>query len=124
MSTTRIAISHSDDPRGRRFEKLACPGVSMISSPGKRNSSLYFPAHRPDLLRDPAGLPTCTFVCRILSSSFVFPVSTQMGNRSCLSIAASAASRRCVVVSARAGGGSSGPWALAGAADSGAAGAG
>ena len=37
-STTRIAMSHSDEPRERRFENDSWPGVSMTSMPGSLSS--------------------------------------------------------------------------------------
>jgi len=39
MSTTKMAISQSDDPLDRRFVKLSCPGVSIIKIPGTRIST-------------------------------------------------------------------------------------
>lgn len=34
ISTTRIAMLHSELPRDRKFVKDSCPGVSMMSKPG------------------------------------------------------------------------------------------
>jgi hypothetical protein len=39
MSTTRIAMSHKEEPRDLRLLKDACPGVSMISKPGSFSST-------------------------------------------------------------------------------------
>lgn len=34
ISTTKMAILHSELPRDRRFVKDSCPGVSMTRRPG------------------------------------------------------------------------------------------
>ena len=100
ISTTRMAMLQREDPRLLKLVKDSCPGVSMISRPGTLYSS------RLDSLSSavfsliismgkyvapicwviPPASPSWTFVWRILSRSFVFPVSTcprmqQMGER-------------------------------------------
>mmetsp|Transcript_24754 Transcript_24754/g.36303 ORF Transcript_24754/g.36303 Transcript_24754/m.36303 type:complete len:345 (-) Transcript_24754:560-1594(-) len=89
-STTKIATSQREEPRERRFVKLSWPGVSMTSIPGifKPNfsvsfrravccSSVFFSKYvAPICCVIPPASPSCTFVLRILSSNFVFPVST------------------------------------------------
>mmetsp|Transcript_10865 Transcript_10865/g.34460 ORF Transcript_10865/g.34460 Transcript_10865/m.34460 type:complete len:248 (-) Transcript_10865:301-1044(-) len=101
MSITRMAMSQSEEPRERRLEKDSCPGVSMMSRPGTRTATLFFASSEPIRSQSvsfgkkeapiccvmPPASPSCTFVRRMLSSSFVFPVSTcpmmqQMGERS------------------------------------------
>ena len=89
MSTTRIAISHKDDPRLRRFVNDSWPGVSITRIPGTLMSN--FPLFRarvrsfnelsgtnvaPICCVIPPASASCTFVLRILSRIFVLPVST------------------------------------------------
>mmetsp|Transcript_2451 Transcript_2451/g.3537 ORF Transcript_2451/g.3537 Transcript_2451/m.3537 type:complete len:316 (-) Transcript_2451:1604-2551(-) len=103
ISTTRIAISHKFDPRARKLVKLSCPGVSIMSSPGilalrdfpvcLTSSSVAFSIFfigkyvAPICWVIPPASRSWTLVLRILSKSFVFPVSTwprmqQIGLRS------------------------------------------
>mmetsp|Transcript_18311 Transcript_18311/g.58967 ORF Transcript_18311/g.58967 Transcript_18311/m.58967 type:complete len:272 (+) Transcript_18311:226-1041(+) len=101
MSITRMAMSQSEEPRERRFEKDSWPGVSMMSKPGTRTATLFFASSEPIRSQSvsfgkkeapicwvmPPASPSCTFVRRMLSSSLVLPVSTwpmmqQMGERS------------------------------------------
>mmetsp|Transcript_10640 Transcript_10640/g.26858 ORF Transcript_10640/g.26858 Transcript_10640/m.26858 type:complete len:207 (-) Transcript_10640:124-744(-) len=90
MSITKIAISQSEDPLERRFEKDSWPGVSMMRRPGTFTStgetlqrsfvtSRSFSAGKkeaPICCVMPPASPACTFVRRILSRSLVLPVST------------------------------------------------
>mmetsp|Transcript_20966 Transcript_20966/g.54946 ORF Transcript_20966/g.54946 Transcript_20966/m.54946 type:complete len:267 (+) Transcript_20966:1624-2424(+) len=88
MSITRIARSHSDEPRFRRLLKDSWPGVSITMMPGTSRSkfgSTFFVCScramsgknvAPICWVMPPASPSCTFVLRILSSSLVFPVST------------------------------------------------
>ena len=88
MSTTRIAISHKDDPRLRRFVNDSWPGVSITRIPGTLMSN--FPCsgqecdpsmscqdkRSSDLLCDSACFRILHICSRILSRIFVLPVST------------------------------------------------
>ena len=83
-------MSQSDEPRERRLENDSCPGVSMIIRPGTSTFSDFFSTSEPirsvsvSLGKNdapiccvmPPASPSCTLVRRMLSSSFVFPVST------------------------------------------------
>lgn len=99
-SITRMAKSHREDPRVRKFENDSCPGVSMINNPGSLQSTLkklyvlsssswsFLPGKNvaPICCVMPPASPSCTFVLRILSRRVVLPVSTcpkmqQMGDR-------------------------------------------
>mmetsp|Transcript_48765 Transcript_48765/g.120933 ORF Transcript_48765/g.120933 Transcript_48765/m.120933 type:complete len:279 (+) Transcript_48765:1803-2639(+) len=85
-----MAMSHSEEPRERRLEKDSWPGVSMIITPGTFTWMLRFTSSEPMRSRRvsagkkeapiccvmPPASPSCTWVRRMLSSSFVFPVST------------------------------------------------
>mmetsp|Transcript_16458 Transcript_16458/g.50118 ORF Transcript_16458/g.50118 Transcript_16458/m.50118 type:complete len:211 (-) Transcript_16458:2872-3504(-) len=110
MSMTKIAMSQSDEPRERRLENDSWPGVSMISRPGTRTLTFCLMYSEPILSTSvsfgkneapiccvmPPASPSCTWVRRMLSNSFVLPVSTwpmmqQMGERSRSGVLASIA---------------------------------
>mmetsp|Transcript_32906 Transcript_32906/g.92146 ORF Transcript_32906/g.92146 Transcript_32906/m.92146 type:complete len:230 (+) Transcript_32906:1261-1950(+) len=90
MSTTRMATSQREEPRDRRFVNASWPGVSMIINPGTLKSrpirlgssgasSMIFSVGifvAPICCVIPPASPSCTRDFRILSSNFVFPVST------------------------------------------------
>mmetsp|Transcript_8920 Transcript_8920/g.33264 ORF Transcript_8920/g.33264 Transcript_8920/m.33264 type:complete len:791 (-) Transcript_8920:336-2708(-) len=89
ISTTRIARSHREDPRERKFVNDSCPGVSMTNNPGtcKSITPLFTGSVRsrialagmnvaPICCVMPPASPSWTFVRRMLSKIFVFPVST------------------------------------------------
>ena len=91
-STTRMAKSHSDEPRDRRFLKDSWPGVSMINNPGTMKSPSRDTSLRHIFVRSrivskgtlvapiccviPPASPSWTCVRRRLSRIFVLPVST------------------------------------------------
>ncbi|KAK2192954.1 hypothetical protein NP493_19g02018 [Ridgeia piscesae] len=90
MSTTRIAMSHSEEPRLRRLLKDSWPGVSIINIPGILSSCFANSLHifvcsriasygtfvAPICWVMPPASPSCTFVRRSCNRSFVLPVST------------------------------------------------
>mmetsp|Transcript_14898 Transcript_14898/g.38041 ORF Transcript_14898/g.38041 Transcript_14898/m.38041 type:complete len:219 (-) Transcript_14898:2597-3253(-) len=89
ISTTKIATSHRDEPRDRKFVKLSCPGVSITSSDGilySISGSLSLSASfltasigknvAPICCVMPPASASCTLVRRILSRILVLPVST------------------------------------------------
>mmetsp|Transcript_5125 Transcript_5125/g.16940 ORF Transcript_5125/g.16940 Transcript_5125/m.16940 type:complete len:379 (-) Transcript_5125:624-1760(-) len=121
MSMTRMATSHSDEPRDRRLEKDSWPGVSMMSSPGTRTLTFCLACSEPIRSTSvscgkkeapicwvmPPASPSCTLVLRMLSSNLVLPVSTwpmmqQMGDRSRLGVRAAIAAWMRASRSARA----------------------
>ena len=110
MSTTRMAMSHSPEPRVRRLVNDSWPGVSMTSKPGRRmvksggKSTLAVRSARdsagmkvaPICWVMPPASPSWTFVRRMLSRILVLPVSTwprmhTTGDRSCSRLLAATA---------------------------------